>query len=364
MTSLKQRFTDLRPVIDAATASHLDDAISSFGAPEPGAAFYEAARTAIAGGKRFRALLAQLGAALARGEELVDAPLLPLGAALELYQASALVHDDIIDHAPTRRGTATTHTRFADDHARRRLIGDPREFGTAVAILAGDLLFSAAERAVARQCDALDHQRSARLLSAYSRMHAEVAYGQYLDVAAEQVPLATANDDAVDCENARRVVLHKSARYSIVHPTLLGAIAAGADDRLLGAIERVLEPWGIAFQLRDDELGVFGDPTVTGKPAGDDIREGKRTVLLGLTWRNATAGEREALAHIIGHAHPTAADINRVRDIIAHRGAGAHERMIHDLVNQGDAALDDPLLSGAAREELAALADIIVVRDR
>ncbi|WP_022868396.1 polyprenyl synthetase family protein [Schaalia vaccimaxillae] len=362
MSSLKLRFAQLRPEIDRVTSHALDDALSSFEAPQAGHHFYAAAHTAITGGKRLRALLAQLGASIAQKQPLTAAPVLDLGAALELYQASALVHDDIIDHAPTRRGVPTTHVHFANQHGDRRWIGDSDEYGRAVAILAGDLLFSAAELAICRQGSQLPSQRALALMSAYSKMHAEVAYGQFLDVAGEQIPLDPLNDAAVDAQKAQQVVLHKSARYSIVHPMLLGATAGGAQSDLLAALEKALTPWGIAFQLRDDELGVFGDPQITGKPAGDDIREGKRTVLLALTWAYATPGEREALSKIIGRSHLTEGDVARARSIIDERGRRRHEEMITELVESGEQALQDPIFNAYDNSDLAELAQIVVHR--
>ncbi|MDC4232943.1 polyprenyl synthetase family protein [Actinomyces sp. B33] len=362
MTPLAQGFAALRPAVDLATADALDETISSFADPCSPTEIFSAARTAAAGGKRFRGLLAHLGRSLVSGAPIDRFPVGPLSAALELYQASALVHDDLIDHSPTRRSLPTPHVALARIHSDRGWTGDDREFGSSAALLVGDLLFSAAERAVARSCADLAPAAASRLLLAYSRMHAEVAYGQYLDLRAEQLPLDPSDDEAISTTTADEVNLHKSARYSIVHPTLLGAIAAGADDALLGDLESILTPWGLAFQMRDDDLGVFGDPDLTGKPAGGDIREGKRTALLAIAWAEATRAEREALASALGRADLDDVRLEEARSVIDQRARAAHEGLIDALVDRGRRALDSSRLDEAARAVLAELAEIVVVR--
>ena len=282
MSDLRDRMIPLRAAVDAATEAAIGAMTRDLAPTQRGAPLTSLARSCSEGGKRFRGILAHVGHCLARGGPLDEAPVAPLSAALELYPASAPAHDDIIDHARTRRGRPTPHVSLAALHRDRAWRGDPDRFGEAGAILVGDLLFSWAEAAMADQAGRLAPRDAARLWARYSRMHAEVALGQFLDVAAEQAPLDPGDPGAMDTEAAMEVVVRKSARYSIVHPAALGAICGGADDALIAAIESILTPWGMAFQLRDDHLGVFGDPELTGKPSGDDIREGKRTVLLAL----------------------------------------------------------------------------------
>ena len=189
-------------------------------------------------------------------------------------------------------------------------------------------------------------------------MHAEVALGQYLDIAAEQAPLDPQRSDALRTSDSLEVALHKSAHYSVVHPAILGAICGAASVEagaaLADTLEEVLTPWGLAFQLRDDDLGVFGDPQVTGKPAGDDLREGKRTVLLALTWVASSPAEREALTEVLGVATASPEQIARATQIVHSNGRGAHEEEIARLVEEGHRALDAaqfaPQASGMLRE--------------
>ncbi|WP_455134539.1 polyprenyl synthetase family protein [Schaalia cardiffensis] len=361
MTSLAARFFELRPLIDQQTQEDLSALLVQIGSGEASSDFLDSAFGAIRSGKRFRAFLAHFGAALVSGKELGQAPVAHLGAALELYQASALAHDDVIDHADTRRGAPTPHIRLATIHRERQWLGSDEQFGAAAAILLGDLLFSAAERSIGLQCESLEPKIASRLLARYTTMHAEVALGQYLDVRAEHLPLDLHNPDAIPLREVREVVIRKSAHYSIVHPALLGAIAAGGSEELVQALEEALTPWGIAFQLRDDDLGVFGDPEVTGKPAGDDLREGKRTMLLSLSWKNASVAEREILAGVLGDEKASPDNIARATEVIATRGRDVHEALIASLVDEGEAQLEDRF-SEAERADLLELAQIITAR--
>ena len=200
----------------------------------------------------------------------------------------------------------------------------------------------------------------------FADMHAEVALGQYLDITAEQIPLDPERTDALSVSDSLEVALHKSAHYSVVHPALLGAIcAAPSFDRvagLLDVLETILTPWGLAFQLRDDDLGVFGDPAVTGKPAGDDLREGKRTALLALTWEASSPAERRALTDVLGVADASAEQIAAATDIVERNGRAAHEAEIARLVADGDAALEASTFDEGARAMLRELCSILTAR--
>lgn len=317
------------------------------------------------GGKRLRGLLCLVGASLASGEDLsTPSTDLPdrLAAALELYQASALSHDDLIDHSPTRRGNPTPHVALAEAHRAQGWQGSAQDYGRAGAVLLGDLLLSAADHTVARLAQAMPQGRGARVLQRFTLMHAEVALGQYLDVRAEQVPLDTDDDHAVPLAPALEVVRRKSARYSVVHPLALGILAAGGEDALVEAVSAAAEPWGTAFQLRDDDLGVFGETSVTGKPTGGDLREGKRTPLLALTWQSATPAERLTLAEGLGEAAAPDPQMEAMVEIVERRGRGAHEQLIDELVDQGTRALAEAGLDTRASSLLGAVAALLTRR--
>ncbi len=367
------------PRIEVHTARELDALGILPAVGTTGDEFTRVIDAAVRGGKRVRGYLAFVGWALARGVNDVpgfspidegapgvasapDHPLDILAGALELYQASALVHDDVIDHADTRRARPTTHVVLAGDHREHGWVGDAAAFGTAGAILAGDLLLSAADHAVAAACRHLAPEAAAAVLERFTVMHAEVAIGQYLDVRAEQVRLDPNDPTSLSVDDALHIARLKSARYSVVHPTALGVLAGQGDASLVRVVEEIVEPWGLAFQLRDDDLGVFGDPDLTGKPAGDDLREGKRTVLLALAWERATIKERRLLARGLERSALSPDAVSRMTDVVNRRGRSAHEAVIADLVAQGDTALRAADLDAAQRSVLGGLGDLLTVR--
>ena len=205
-------------------------------------------------------------------------------AALELIQACALVHDDLMDASATRRGRPTVHVAFARRHADAAWRGRPARFGAAAAILLGDLALVWADdmlRGAGLTADA-----AARAATPWEAMRTEVLGGQYLDVFVQSTGDSSARA-------ALQIDRYKTAAYTVERPLHLGAAIAGADPDLVACYRRFGADIGVAFQLRDDLLGVFGDPAVTGKPAGDDLREGKRTLLLALAVERAAAARRD-----------------------------------------------------------------------
>ena len=343
----------------------------------------ETARSVLGGGKRMRAVLGAVGCALLtapehRAERLTGSDAVHLGAALELYQASALVHDDLMDGADTRRGLPAAHRAFARDHEARGWLGRSQAFGANGAILLGDLLLSLAGEEMSALAGAhispeADHGAARHARAAFDAMTTEVALGQFLDVRSENLPLPQGQDPAVAArrmhDDALSVVRHKSARYSVRHPLFIGALLAGMDPAGPTAEHLAVfgEEIGIAFQLRDDELGVFGSPRVTGKPAGDDLREGKRTVLLALTWGRCDEAGRHLLGSVLANPEATEEQIGEVTALIEDCGArAAHEEIIAAHRDAGNRALErlgnEGVVSTASLEDLAVLADLLTHR--
>jgi geranylgeranyl diphosphate synthase type I len=225
------------------------------------------------GGKRLRPAFAYWGwRAVADGAgEPVDASMLRLFSALELLHACALVHDDVIDASATRRGLPTVHRLFMDKHRSSRWHGSSEQFGISAAILLGDLALVWADDIVATAD--LPADARLRVRRVWSAIRTEVLGGQYLDIVAE-------SSGAESVASAMTVNVYKTASYTISRPLQFGAAAAADCPDVLAAFHEFGTSLGVAFQLRDDVLGVFGDPAVTGKPSGDDLRSGKRTVLL------------------------------------------------------------------------------------
>ena len=332
-------------------ATHLDDMVTP-------------ARALLEGGKRARALLAFAGYATAgRTASHPNEEILTAGAALELFQLAALVHDDVMDGAETRRGLPSAHVAVEAAHRARGLAGNVESFGRAGAILLGDLLLASSSAAIDTARAGVGTEAGLAARHVYDFLCAEVAAGQYLDVIAAATPLDQDAEGALD--RALMVLRHKSARYSVEHPLALGAALGGADARTIEGLRRVGAPLGEAFQLRDDELGVFGDPEVTGKPAGDDLREGKRTALIALTWRKADATQRADLARLVGNPDLTPDGVTRLREIIERTGArSAHEDLIASRERDASLALDALAPSDEARSLLVELSDRLVNRSR
>ena len=363
MTSLSEQLQALAPRIEERAHTVLQDLADTIAPAAQISSLLQVAHSSLEEGKRFRAFLAFVGGSIANHSPLQTLNLDDLGAALELYQASALVHDDIIDHAPTRRGRPSAHAAFTAHHRCALSRGDSEDFGVSSAILAGDFLFSAAELAMIRQCEAIPHYRDG-VMELYAQMHAEVAIGQFLDIAAEQRPLDVNDPQAINAQTALTIVSHKAANYSVVIPATLGALALGASRSDTDSLRMILSPWGHAFQLRDDDLGIFGDPRVTGKSAGDDLREGKRTYLLALTWQEANASERAKLAHGLGNPELDEEELEELRAIVKRRGRRRHEEVISTFEAEGFLALESSNFNADQRELLSEVAAMLIKRSK
>jgi geranylgeranyl diphosphate synthase type I len=309
----------------------------------------------LTGGKRVRPTFAWWGWRGAGGDpdgSETDAVLRAVSA-LELVQANALLHDDVMDASNTRRGRPSVHVAFAARHRDHGWLGRPDRFGESAAILLGDLALVWADDMF--HGAGLDEAAHRRALPVWADMRTDLIGGQYLDVWTQATGDRSANA-------ALRVSRFKCAAYTVERPLQLGATLAGAPTELVRAYRRFGADVGVAFQLRDDQLGVFGDPTVTGKPAGDDIREGKRTLLMALAMDAADRqGNDSALGGItdaLGDAELTADGVDRVRTILDELGASAEvERRIEQLTETAVAALASAPVAEPAATRLPELAD-------
>ena len=312
-----------------------------------------AAREAVSGGKRFRASFCYWGFRAVQDEGYDEQGLVRAAAALELLHASALVHDDYMDASDTRRGRPAVHRAFEAQHREAGWGGDPEQYGAAAAILLGDLLLSWADELL-RTCG-FDEARVLDALGYFDTTRSEVIAGQFLDVSVQA-------RRASDVEAAMAVLRYKSAKYSVERPLHIGAALAGASPEVFEALTEFGLPLGEAFQLRDDLLGVFGDPAVTGKPAGDDLVEGKRTVLVALALEHAPAEEARLLDDRLGTALD-ATEVDRLRGIIESSGAHARvEAMIGELTDRCLHALEAAPVTASARAVLRQLADAATQR--
>jgi geranylgeranyl diphosphate synthase type I len=326
----------------------------------------------LAGGKRLRPAFCYWAWRAAGGAGLGDRggpagrpgdQILTAAAALELLHASALVHDDVIDSSETRRGQPAVHRRFAAQHAAGRWRGSATMFGTGAAILVGDLLLAWSGELL--RASGLPDAALRRGQPVLDMMRTELIAGQYLDLLGQAAGSGTV-------PGALRVVRYKSAKYTVEHPMLLGAAlaagsaragqpdtpqAAGKQRQIAAACTGYGIPLGVAFQLRDDVLGVFGDTTETGKPITGDLREGKRTVLVAIADSRANAAQASVLRRHLGDPQLDEAAAAAVRAVLTETGALAEcERMIRGSVSEALAALAVAPFTAEAKTALAELA--------
>ena len=346
--------------VEGTLADFLASQIASLDAVDPALGGF--ARTArdlvMAGGKRIRPTFAYWGWRGAAGHAESLEQVLPALGALELMHTFALVHDDLMDESDTRRGRPTAHRLFAAHHGPR--------FGDSAAILVGDLCLVWADQLLART--PLPPPILLEVRARYDKMRIEAIAGQYLDVLGETDPRSWS------VERALLVARHKTASYTVQWPLGFGLALAGGS----AAADEAYQVYGLAigeaFQLRDDLLGVYGDPAVTGKPAADDLRTGKPTSLLMLALEMATPAQRDELSSpvaptdLAGAVNPAEGSgelnpIARRARLIAETGApGRIEEMIRSRVDEGVAAISEAPIHPDARAALIELATVATHR--
>ncbi|GAA4944604.1 geranylgeranyl diphosphate synthase type I [Nonomuraea thailandensis] len=347
MTTDAAGMETLRAQVERALADFVERKLPSADDPEF-APLRTAADELLSGGKRLRPAFCYWGW---RGAGGTDVPgIFTAAASLELLQASALVHDDVMDKSDLRRGMPSAHRRFQAMHEKSGWYGSAEQFGEGAAILLGNLLLIWSGEMW--RSSGLPRESLEVAQPVHDHMRSELMCGQYLDL------LEQANGENT-FESALRVALFKSGKYSVEQPLRLGLalaareLAPWVDDLCTGYGRRV----GIAFQLRDDILGVFGDPAQTGKPAGDDLREGKRTMLVARTLAAATPSDARTVRRLLGDPELDEDGVATLRGIIDGTGALQEcEDLIGDYLGQALAALDTAPVTSESRAALTDLA--------
>jgi geranylgeranyl diphosphate synthase type I len=341
----------LRAAVSTALSDFLDHQRETLAAMDPRLAPVVDEVCALAeGGKRLRPAFAYWGWRGARDTAAAEeeAAVLTAVAALEFVHASALVHDDVMDGAHTRRGRPATHVGFASRHTAEDLSGDRVLFGTGAAILVGDLALVWSDELLRRS--GLSPDALTRARSVWDTMRTEVTAGQYLD-------LLRAAGGLPGPDGALTVARYKSAGYTVQRPLQLGAAIAGAGPEFAEAYTAIGLPLGEAFQLRDDVLGVFGDPAVTGKSVDDDLREGKQTLLIALAQEEADEAGRRLLDRLLGNADAGPEEFDALRGLLESTGARARvEERITERTALARSAITAAPLADDARAALDALA--------
>ncbi len=352
-----------RDAVSAEITSFLDDQSPVLAAMGPELApVHRLAGQLLSGGKRVRPAFCVWGYVAAAGLEAPDLDgLFTAAASLDVLHVSALVHDDVMDSSDLRRGQPAAHRQFEALHSGAGWVGGSAAFGRAGAILLGDLLVMWSAQML--QSAGLAPSALARALPIVEAMRTEVTCGQYLDIVAQAQPLRQSGIEPA-LGDANRVVEYKSARYTVQRPCQIGAALGGGDGRLHEALGAYGSPLGRAFQFRDDLLGVFGDTQLTGKPAGDDLREGKRTVLVAHAFAHAGDAGRELLTQRLGDPDLDSAGVAALQQILEESGArAAVETMITDGYERALQALQDVEITEVGRQGLVALAAAAVRRD-
>ena len=321
--------SDLSPVSDALTSFLLDS------------------------GKRLRPLFAYAGFAAAGGA--IEKSTTRAMAALELLQACALIHDDLMDGSDTRRGKPSIHRHFESIHVQDQLDGFAPQYGLSAAVLLGDLALVWSDQMI--NSAGLSTEQYARMIPLYNEMRVELMAGQFLDIH-EQTQKDTSTDRSM------KIARYKSGKYTIERPLHLGAaMSTKPSSEIFAALSAYGLPLGEAFQLRDDLLGVFGDPSVTGKPAGDDLREGKRTVLIAMTNERQSESQREIGRKYSGKPDIDAEGVAILQEIIESTGARAElEATIDRLTEQSLTAAQSSVFTDDGKALLVELANIATKR--
>lgn len=308
-------------------------------------------RLVLSGGKRLRPAFCHWAFVGADGDG--DGPaVIDAGAALEMLHTFALIHDDVMDGSSTRRSMGTIHVQFEDQHALEGWRGEGRRFGEGVAVLVGDLAFVYADQLLAAA--------PAEAIAVFTELRVEVNIGQYLDL------VGTARGEVGET-TARRISRFKSGKYTVERPLHLGAALAGRLSELAAPLSAYGLPLGEAFQMRDDLLGAFGDETATGKPVGEDLREGKPTVLYAMARARAERGDAAATALLDRYGAPDLTDdeVADIQDVMMEGGAVAQvEAAIGELAAEATCALDAAPLTAPAKTALRELAAYVAGRDR
>lgn len=310
------------------------------------------------GGKRLRALLLLASYAAHGGGE--DDVAIEAAAALELFQTAALLHDDVLDDSDLRRGKPSAHRVIARLHQDHGWTGDSDAFGAAGGILAGDLALMACQRSLVRTTSQLDPDVARTVGELFADMADLVTAGQYADMRAAAQPLDLLAEQEQEIVSVMR---SKTASYTAEHPLGLGAALAGAAPEQVAAMRDAGVELGIAFQLRDDLLGLTGSPQVTGKPAGDDVREGKRTLVLWRAWTSTDEVGRSRIARALGNRSASDHDVaDAVASITATDAVAWCETQVAERASAARALLDSAALDRRGAGLINALVDQAVAR--
>jgi len=340
--------------IDPFLEAYFDQKIKEAAAIHPEAVVLveEVRRFVAAGGKRVRPGFAYAAYVAANGRSIDS--ILYASAALELLQAFALIHDDIMDKAALRRGKPSAHIAFEQFHQDRRFAGSSRDFGVSAAILAGDIALSFADELL--NTSPFPSERIRRANIYFDAVKKQVIFGQYLDITAS-------NKRSVTEEDLLKIIEYKTAKYTVERPLHIGAALAGAESDTFDTFTYYGIPLGQAFQIQDDILGTFSSQEEIGKPVDSDIREGKKTLLIVKAYEFGRSADGKILDEVLGNKAATREQIESVRKIIRDTGALEYsQKLANKLISQAKEAVYDTKLIEEGKDYLIQAADYLLTR--
>ncbi|MCK5085312.1 polyprenyl synthetase family protein [Candidatus Parcubacteria bacterium] len=307
----------------------------------------------LSSGKRIRPILFYFGYILSGGKNKSEA--LKTSIAIEIIHSYLLIHDDIIDQDDFRHGSLSMHYKYKKEYESRVENGNLEHFGISMGIVVGDLASILGYKILTNSDFSLDLKN--RAIKKLNQIVSNTIAGEALDVM-----LAECID--VKEERIFEMQKYKTAKYTIEGPLHLGAILAGADENFLNEISEFAIPMGIAFQIKDDIIGVFGDKDKIGKPVGSDLKEGKKTLLIAKVLENVNENDRNFLMDVLGNENIDFKKIEKVRKIIIDTGSLKYsEDKAEELISVAKKKLDLLNISDKRKKFLIDLSDYIVKRD-
>jgi geranylgeranyl diphosphate synthase type I len=307
----------------------------------------------LAGGKRLRAAFMYWGYIAVGGSEIEK--IIEASMSIELTHIFLLIHDDIIDRDSFRHGVPTMHNVYEKMARKLYFKKDPKHFGDSMAMIVGDMAAAAGNEIIFNS--RFTPEKILKALDKLQNIVSETVTGEMTDVVLEMRGKASEKE-------ILRVHKNKTAKYTIEGPLHLGALLAGAEGKILEDLSAYAVPVGIAFQIQDDILGVFGSEKKLGKPVCSDLREGKQTLLIVKALEMGTSGDRNLIKKLLGNKKTTAAEIEDFRNIIRKTGSLDYSRnLAKKFVDRGKQALQKSVIKKEAKDFMIGIADYIVNRE-
>ena len=352
---IKKELQNLKSEVDKEIELHLDRVIAETKDVDifvTGALKYFK-KTILAGGKRIRPIMMYWGYKAAGGTN--DTEILKTSISIELIHAFLLMHDDVIDRDDLRHGKKTLHAQYRDYNKRFLFGKDSEHFGASIAIVMGDFIFSLGNQVLFES--KFDANIIIRALNKMQDIVGLTCVGEIQDVHMEY-------KQKVTDEEILQMYRNKTAKYTFEGPLQLGAMLAGAQESFYSKLGDYSVPLGVAFQIRDDMLGVFGDEKKTGKPVGSDIMEGKKTLLMSKAYNRVSREQKKVLDKCLGNQEITKKDIKEVQDILQQCGAKKEvEDYMKKLIEKSQNALTEIDLGDDVREFLFELSNYLNKRE-